>query len=94
MHGIVIDVKVDSSREEEAQRMLREMIVPKAKAHAGFAAGYWLRALDEDVIRSVHLYDSEADARVAAEAIRSEGPPPGAPVTLESIDTYEVLAQA
>jgi hypothetical protein len=94
MHGVVIDVKVDSRREGEARRMVREMIVPKARAHAGFAAGYWLRALDGDVIRSVHLYDSEDAARAAAEAIRSEGPPPGAPVTLESIDTYEVLAHA
>lgn len=94
MHGIVIDVRVDSDREEEARRMLREMIVPRARAHPGFAAGYWLRALEGDVIRSVHLYDSEDAARAAAEVIGSEGPPPGAPVTLESISTYEVLAQA
>lgn len=94
MYAIVIDVEVDSAREEEARRMLREVIVPMAQAHAGFAGGYWLRALEADVIRSVHLYDSEGAARAAAEAIGSEGPPPGAPVTLVSIDTYEVLAQA
>ena len=43
MHGIVIDVTVDPNRGEEATRMVREMIVPKARAHAGFVAGYWLQ---------------------------------------------------
>jgi hypothetical protein len=94
MHGVIIDVKVDPGREEEARSMTREMIVPKARAHPGFVAGYWLRALDGDVIRSVHLYESEDNARTAAEAIRAQGPPPGAPVALHSISTYEVLAQA
>lgn len=74
--------------------MTREMIVPRAKLHAGFAVGYWLRATQGDVLRAVHIYDSEDAARAAAEAISSEGPPPGAPVTLESVETYEVLAHA
>jgi hypothetical protein len=94
MHGVIIEVAVDPSREEEARRMLRELIVPKAKAQPGFEAGYWLRALQGEVLRSVHLYDSEDAARAAAEAIQAEGPPPGAPVTLEAIDTYEVIAKA
>jgi hypothetical protein len=74
--------------------MLVDLIVPRAKARDGFAAGYWLRALDGDVIRAVQVYDSEDTARAAAEEIRSEGAPPGAPVTLASIDTYAVLAHA
>ena len=68
MYGIIIEVKVDPNRENEAGRMIREMIVPKAKAHAGFAAGYWLRALESDVIRSVHLYESQESAQAAADA--------------------------
>ena len=94
MHGISVEVKVDPDREEEARMMLREMVVPGAKARAGFAAGYWLRATEGDVILAVQIYDSADTARAAAEQIRSEGPPPGAPVTLESVQTYEVLAQA
>ena len=92
MYAIVIDVTVDPSREEEATRMLREMIVPKAKAHGGFVTAYWLRAQQGKLLRSVHLYDSRDAAEAAATAIRTEGPPPGAPVTL--VDTYEVIAQA
>lgn len=48
MNGVIIHVQVDTNREEEARTMLREMVVPRARAHAGFVAGYWLRALDGD----------------------------------------------
>jgi hypothetical protein len=94
MHGIIVEVRVDVSREEEARRMLREMVVPRAKAHPGFAAGYWLRAVQGDMLRSIQVFESEDAAQSAAGRIRSEGPLPGAPVTLESVDVYEVLAQA
>jgi len=43
---------------------------------------------------SVLLFDSEDAARAAADEIRSVGPPEGSPVTMESVDVFEVLAQA
>ena len=55
MHGIIVEVRVDISREEEARKMLREMVVPRAKSHPGFAAGYWLRAVQGDVLRSLQV---------------------------------------
>jgi hypothetical protein len=94
MHAVIIDVALDPAREDVARRMLLDLIVPQAKSRAGFTAGYWLRALQADAIRAMQVYESEATARAAAEEIRAEGPPPGAPVTLESISTYEVLAHA
>jgi hypothetical protein len=94
MYAIVIDVKVDLTRDDEARSMVSEMIVPRAKTHPGFARGYWLRALQGDVLRTVQLYDSEDDARATASEVASEGPPPGAPVALVSVDTYEVIASA
>lgn len=93
MHAVIVEVRVVSNREEEMRGMLRDMIVPRARAHGGISAGYWLRALQGDVLRSVQLYDTEANAVATAERIRSEGPPPGAPVTLTSVDIYEVIAQ-
>jgi hypothetical protein len=93
VHGVVIDVTVIEGREDEAQGMLREAIVPRAKGHPGFAAGYWLRDLDGDILRSVHLYETEKDAQTAASEI-AQGPPPGAPVVLRSVTVYEVIAQA
>jgi hypothetical protein len=93
MYGVIVEVKVDPSREEDMRTMLREMVVPRASARAGFVAGYWLRATDGDSIRVVEIYDSVDNARAAASQI-AEGPPPGAPVTLEALATYEVLAKA
>jgi hypothetical protein len=93
MYGVIIEVRVDPNREDEARRMVREVIVHKAKGHTGFAAGWWLRALESDALRSVHLYENEEQARAAADRIRSEGPPPGAPVALHAVDVYELLVK-
>ena len=94
MHGVIVQVRIDPDRDEEAKRMLHEMVVPMAKGLAGFASGTWLRALEGDGGRGVLLFESEETARAGAEQIRSEGPPPGVPVTMESVEAYEVLAQA
>jgi hypothetical protein len=94
MHGVIVQVRIDSNREEEARSTLHEVVVPRAKALAGFSGGTWLRALDGDGGRGVLLFESEDAARAAVDEIRSQGPPPGVPVTLEAVDAYEVLAQA
>jgi hypothetical protein len=94
MHGVIVQVKVHSDQEEVARKMLREVVVPQAKSLAGFAGGTWLRALESDAGRGVLLFESEEAARAAVAEIRSQGPPPGAPVTMEAIEAYEVLAQA
>jgi hypothetical protein len=93
MYGVIIEVSIIPNREEDARLMLRDMIVPQARAHHGLSAAFWLRALHGGALRSVQLYDTEANAIATAERIRSQGPPPGAPVTLTSVDTYEVIAQ-
>ena len=92
MYGIVIDVKVDPNREQEARDMLNNMVVPRAKTHQGIVAGYWLRELNTDLLRSIQLYDTEVNANETAERIRSQGPPPGAPVSLVSVSTYQIIA--
>jgi hypothetical protein len=94
MHGVIVQVRVDGDREEQARSVLREVVVPSAKALDGFVGGTWLRALEGEGGRGVLLFESEEAARAAAEHIRSEGPPPAAPVTMESVDVYEVMAQA
>jgi hypothetical protein len=94
MHGVIVQVRIDPTGEEEARRMLNEVVVPMAKGLDGFASGTWLRAVEGDAGRGVLLFESEEAARAGAEDIRSQGPPPGVPVTLEAVDVYEVLAQA
>ena len=94
MHGVIVEVRIHSDREEEARQALREEVVPRAKALPGFAGGTWLRALEGDAGISVLLFESEDAARGAAAEIRSQGPPPGAPVTLKAVHACEVLARA
>jgi hypothetical protein len=94
MHAVNVQVKIDSSQEDLARKMLHEVTVPRAKALAGVRSGTWIRALEGDRGMSVLLFDSEDAARAAADEIRSVGPPPGAPVNMESVDVFEVLAQA
>jgi len=94
MHAVIVQVRIDASRQAEARQMLRDIVVPRAKSLAGFSGGTWCRALEGDVGRSVLLFDSEESAKAAVEEIRRQGPPPGAPTTMEAVDTYEVVAQA
>ena len=93
MYGIVIDVSVDANREEEARNMLNNMVVPRARTHNGIVAGYWFREQNGDILRTIQVYDSEVNAQATGEQIRSQGPPPGAPITLLSVTYYEVIAQ-
>jgi hypothetical protein len=93
VHAVVGQVKIDTSREEEAKKLLDEMVLPTSKAMAGFQGGYWARALGSDSGHSLLLFDSEDNARAAA-ARMTEGPPPGAPTTLVSATVCEVVAQA
>jgi hypothetical protein len=93
MHAVVGQVKVDTSREDEARTLLNDVVVPTAKNLAGFKSGYWARSLDADSGHSLLLFDSEDNARAAAKEI-TEGPPPGAPVSFVSVTVCEVVAQA
>ncbi len=92
MHGVIIDVKVDPDREQEARDMLNNMVVPRARTHRGIITAYWLQDINGDILRSIQVYDTEENAKETAQRIGSQGPPPGAPVTLVSVNTYEVIA--
>jgi heme-degrading monooxygenase HmoA len=67
MHAVIGQVKIDQSREEEARKMLHEVVVNQVKAMAGFAGATWLRALQDDRGVSVLLFESEEAARAAAD---------------------------
>ena len=94
MFGVVFDVHVIDGREDEARAMIDAVIIPRAKSHPGFLTGQWLRALEGDALRVVHIFDTEEHATAIATQIASEGPPPGAPVTLRGVETFELIAQA
>ena len=96
MYATVGQVKVDAGREDEARKLLEEVVLPRAKELAGFKGGHWARVLDGDVGYSLLLFDTEANPRAAADQI-AQGPPPGSPpdppATFVSVDACEVVAQ-
>lgn len=93
MHAMVGEVEIDASRADEARELLQAFTVPTAKSQPGFISGTWVRALDGKRGRSILLFESEATARACAE-VAAQGPPPGAPVKVISMEVYEVMAQA
>jgi len=89
--AVKFEVTLPESTPEEAQKMLDEGIVPRAKAQPGFMNGVWMRKVSssrEGV--GVVVFGSEQQARDASEALR---PPPGGP-DVRGVDIYEVGAIA
>lgn len=87
MHAVVVRVTVDNP--EGAEQRLRDEVVPRAASAPGFQAGYWTR--DGQSGLSMTIFDSEENARSAAERVRSNAPEG---VTLEGVEVREVVASA
>lgn len=92
MHALVVRVKIDAARRQEAQAMLEEQVVPMSRERAGFTGGYWLRSPDGTRGMSIELYETEAAARAIADSAGET--PPNSPVTLDGFDVFEVIAAA
>jgi hypothetical protein len=88
MHAVVVRVTI--SNPENAEKALREEVVPRVSRSPGFVAGYWTRSGGPDGL-SMIVFESEDAARAVADQI-----PQGMPdaVTLESIEVREVVANA
>ena len=90
MHAVVVTVTIKDF--DTGQQMLEDEVVPRVKQAPGFVAGYWTRAEDNSGM-SLLVFESEENARGAADFIRTQSPPTDA-VTLENIAVREVVASA
>jgi hypothetical protein len=88
MHAVVVRVTVNDP--EEAERLLREQVVPRVSQAPGFVNGYWTRK--DNAGLSMILFDSEDAATRASEMIPTTVSPEH--VTLEGVEVREVVAQA
>ena len=93
MHGLLVELEIETDRAEEAIDFLNNAAVPMIKQGAGFVSGTWMRSLDGLHTRSLILYEDEESASAAADRAR-QGSPPGAPTRFVSADVFEVMAQA
>ena len=93
MYAVVVTVESDATREDEVAQLARAA-VGRTKAREGFVLGLWLRSRDSDGGRrggrSVLVFDTEEHADAFA-AGAGQGPPAGAPVTLRSVEVFEVI---
>ena len=92
MHGLIVQVSIDTSRADEASKLLNEVVVPTVSGMPGFVAGYWLRSADGAAGSSVAVFESEEAAQKAADNVPR--PPDEAPVTVTRFELMEVLATA
>ena len=88
-HAVVLQVKLSHASPEEAESMLKELVVPMAKAQPGFEKGIWMRSADNNGL-GVVVFDTAENAETAASALK---PPPGGPELISST-VYEVGAEA
>lgn len=89
MYAVVSTVDIDPNRMEEATTMLPKVVIPSLEVLPGFVRATFVRSVDEPKGMSVVLFDTEANARAAAEGA---GGPGDAPVTFTSTLVYEVVA--
>jgi hypothetical protein len=89
MHAVVVRVTVNDP--ETAETALREQVVPRVQQSPGFVAGYWTRSEGQGL--SMVVFESEEQARQAADQVKGNMPP-GDAVTLDNVDVREVVASA
>ena len=87
MHSVVVHASI--SDREAATKALHDNVVPQVKKAPGFVAGYW-NAVGPGKGVSVVVFESEDQARAAAEQLR----PPGDFVSFDSVEVAEVVAHA
>ncbi|HEX2086469.1 MAG TPA: hypothetical protein VHF89_12355 [Solirubrobacteraceae bacterium] len=93
MHAIIVEVDVSGADRETALQRLREEVVPRVSSLPGFQSGTWLRPREDAKGFSLMLFDSEENARTAAEAVQvGSEPQPGVKVLRSEL--REVAVQA
>jgi hypothetical protein len=81
-HAVVMQVQLSKDDvPEEAIKMLNELVIPQAKAQAGFQSGTWMRNEETALGTGVVLFDTEGNAKAA---LKNLAPPPGGPELISS----------
>lgn len=97
MHAMIVTVKIDADRFEEAEQGLTEMVVPTVKAQPGFVRGTWVHHRAKSSGIGIVVYESEDAAKAAMamfEQMRAAPESANDPVTVESAELYDVGAIA
>ncbi len=96
MFARVTTVQGPVDRLDEATRMIQEQVIPAARQMSGFRGGYWLGDRQTGKAIAVILWEDEEAVRASEEAMaqsRSQGAQ-AIGATIQSVEEYEVIAQA
>ena len=91
MHVVLVTAEIDPERRDMAEQILHDVTVPSVKSQPGFVRGTWVRSADGSQGRGFIVFDSEEHANALVPQVK---PPEGAPVTIKSVEVFEVLAEA
>jgi hypothetical protein len=93
-YAFVAQVQFQAGGDPElGQKVLENEVVPLVRSQAGFVRGTWFRNVDGTTGIGAAVFDTEANAKAAGEAIRAQARPAGAP-TITTAGVYEVVAEA
>jgi hypothetical protein len=89
MHALLVNVSIESGKEDESLSFLKSEVLPLVKQAPGLVAGYWFAPQGGHGC-SVVVFESE-EAANAARQMADSGPRPEY-VTFDSIQVVEVVA--
>lgn len=95
MHAVLGIWSVDESRRADSERLLRDEVVPQARARPGFVAGYWMH--DPETGRNhTTIVFADRDAALGYRALVERGTRRAAQAGLlsEVLTTVEIVADA
>ena len=92
MYAIVGTSKLSFENADDAGQMANGLL-SKLRSAPGFVTGSFARSADGNNGRSMILFETEEQAKAAADSARSNIPA-GSPVEIVSLEVYEVVAHA
>ncbi len=73
MHAVLVSVKLDPADFDKAREHLQNTVMSSVQQQPGAVAGYWLEPIEGRGYSTV-LFESEEQARSAAEGVRERAP--------------------
>ena len=96
MYAVIGRVRILPGHEDETRAMITSGGIAMVQAFAGSSGGYWSRSVSNGDLtqHSFWLFDTEDNARAAAEVFGGLRNMPDAPASFLSVDVCEVIGQA
>ncbi len=91
MYALVGHSEIDASRGEEATAVVNNGLLPGISEAPGFVSATFVRSADGTTGRSMIVFESEEAAKAVA-ATAGDRIPADGPITLVSVELYEVVA--